>query len=84
MGFTTETLYKFRLLERSAMRELTINGNWKGAERLTISSAEKKTAGPNAHGGLHHCPNNSTLQPLSNRYQNFSSRIRVGPLEVQI
>ncbi|KAM7506933.1 hypothetical protein LguiA_017386 [Lonicera macranthoides] len=36
---------------------------------------------PNAHGGLHHCPNNSTLQPLSNRYQNFSSRIRVGPLE---
>ncbi|KAL6198582.1 hypothetical protein ACLB2K_028374 [Fragaria x ananassa] len=35
---------------------------------------------PNAHGGLHR-PNNSTLQPLSNRYQKFSARIRVSPLE---
>lgn len=35
---------------------------------------------PNAHGGLHR-PSNSTLQPLSNRYQKFSARIRASPLE---
>jgi len=35
---------------------------------------------PNAHGG-HHI-HSSTLQPLANRNQKFSHRIRVSPLEV--
>lgn len=37
---------------------------------------------PNAHGGLHSRPNSSALQPLSNRQQKFSNRIRASPLEV--
>ncbi|KAL6177632.1 hypothetical protein ACLB2K_049157 [Fragaria x ananassa] len=36
---------------------------------------------PNAHGGLHSRPNSSTLQPLSNRNQRFSTHIRASPLE---
>ncbi|XP_052175729.1 uncharacterized protein LOC127790320 [Diospyros lotus] len=36
---------------------------------------------PNAHGGLHSRPNSSSLQPLSNRNQKFSNRIRASPLE---
>lgn len=39
---------------------------------------------PNAHGGLHSRPNSSTLQPLSNRNQRFSTHIRASPLEVKI
>ena len=38
---------------------------------------------PNAHGGLHSRPNSSTLQPLSNRNQRFSTHIRASPLEVK-
>lgn len=38
---------------------------------------------PNAHGGLHSRPNSSTLQPLSNRNQKFTTHIRASPLEVQ-
>lgn len=37
---------------------------------------------PNAHGGLHFRVNSSTLQPLSNKNQKFSNRIRASPLEV--
>ncbi|XP_021818323.1 serine/threonine-protein kinase RIO1-like isoform X1 [Prunus avium] len=36
---------------------------------------------PNAHGGLHSRPNSSTLQPLSNRNQKFTTHIRASPLE---
>ncbi|XP_050225331.1 uncharacterized protein LOC126674849 [Mercurialis annua] len=36
---------------------------------------------PNAHGGVHSKHNLSTLQPLANRNQKFSNRIRVSPLE---
>ncbi|CAN1266260.1 Serine/threonine-protein kinase rio1 [Linum perenne] len=36
---------------------------------------------PNAHGGLHSRPSNSTLQPLSNRNQKFTHHIRAAPLE---
>uniref|UniRef100_A0A5B7BJ02 Serine/threonine-protein kinase RIO1 n=1 Tax=Davidia involucrata TaxID=16924 RepID=A0A5B7BJ02_DAVIN len=36
---------------------------------------------PNAHGGFHSRPNMSSLQPLSNRNQKFSNRIRASPLE---
>lgn len=39
---------------------------------------------PNAHGGLHSRPNSSTLQPLSNRNERFSTHIRASPLEVKI
>ncbi|CAH9143820.1 unnamed protein product [Cuscuta epithymum] len=36
---------------------------------------------PNAHGGLKSRPNNSTLQPLSNRSQKLSNHIKASPLE---
>lgn len=36
---------------------------------------------PNAHGGLHCCPNTATLQPLSNKNQKLISRVRASPLE---
>ncbi|KAL3498162.1 hypothetical protein ACH5RR_040894 [Cinchona calisaya] len=39
------------------------------------------TRRPNAHGGLHSRPNSSSLQPLSNRNQKYSSHIRASPLE---
>lgn len=39
------------------------------------------TRRPNAHGGLHSRPNASSLQPLSNRNQKYTSHIRASPLE---
>ncbi|KAL3845476.1 hypothetical protein ACJIZ3_002879 [Penstemon smallii] len=39
------------------------------------------TRRPNAHGGLHSRPNNSSLQPISNKSQKLSSRVRASPLE---
>ncbi|VFQ87516.1 unnamed protein product [Cuscuta campestris] len=36
---------------------------------------------PNAHGGVKSRPNNSTLQPLSNRTQKFANHIKASPLE---
>lgn len=39
------------------------------------------TRRPNAHGGLHSRPNTSSLQPLSNRNQKYTSHIRASPLE---
>ncbi|CAI9095113.1 OLC1v1030974C1 [Oldenlandia corymbosa var. corymbosa] len=39
------------------------------------------TRRPNAHGGLHSRPNASSLQPLANRNQKFTSHIRASPLE---
>ncbi|KAM1185969.1 hypothetical protein ACFXTH_015170 [Malus domestica] len=36
---------------------------------------------PNAHGGLHSRPASSTLQPLANRNQKFTTHIRASPLE---
>ncbi|KAL6504856.1 hypothetical protein OROHE_023614 [Orobanche hederae] len=39
------------------------------------------TRRPNAHGGLHSRPNNSSLQPISNKSQKFSSHFRASPLE---
>ncbi|XP_047316874.1 serine/threonine-protein kinase rio1-like [Impatiens glandulifera] len=36
---------------------------------------------PNAHGGIHSRPNTSTLQPLANRQQKFSTHISASPLE---
>nr|GLL22132.1 serine/threonine-protein kinase RIO1-like [Ipomoea trifida] len=36
---------------------------------------------PNAHGGVQSRPNNSSLQPLSNRTQKFANRIKASPLE---
>lgn len=37
---------------------------------------------PNAHGGALSRPTSSALQPLSNRTQKFTHRIRASPLEV--
>lgn len=42
------------------------------------------TRRPNAHGGLHSHPHTSSLQPLANRNQKFTSHIRACPLEVVI
>ncbi|KAL8459407.1 hypothetical protein ACS0TY_036771 [Phlomoides rotata] len=39
------------------------------------------TRRPNAHGGLHSRPNNSSLQPISNKSQKLTNRIRASPLE---
>ncbi|CAA0840800.1 Serine/threonine-protein kinase Rio1 [Striga hermonthica] len=39
------------------------------------------TRRPNAHGGLHSRPNNSSLQPISNKSQKISSHFRASPLE---
>ncbi|KAK6131076.1 hypothetical protein DH2020_035184 [Rehmannia glutinosa] len=39
------------------------------------------TRRPNAHGGLHSRPNNSSLQPISNKSQKFANHIRAAPLE---
>lgn len=39
------------------------------------------TRRPNAHGGLHSRHNTSSLQPLSNRNQKYTSHIRASPLE---
>ncbi|GFP80234.1 serine/threonine-protein kinase rio1 [Phtheirospermum japonicum] len=36
---------------------------------------------PNAHGGLHSRPNNSSLQPISNKSQKIASHFRASPLE---
>lgn len=43
-----------------------------------------QTRRPNAHGGLHSRPNTSSFQPLANRNQKFTSRIRASPLEVLV
>lgn len=40
------------------------------------------TRRPNAHGGIHSRPNNSSLQPISNKSQKLTNRIRASPLEV--
>lgn len=42
------------------------------------------TRRPNAHGGLHSRPNNSSLQPISNKSQKLANRIRAAPLEVYV
>ncbi|XP_047981935.1 serine/threonine-protein kinase RIO1-like [Salvia hispanica] len=39
------------------------------------------TRRPNAHGGLHSRPNNSSLQPISNKSQKVANHIRASPLE---
>ncbi|KAL3641723.1 hypothetical protein CASFOL_012538 [Castilleja foliolosa] len=39
------------------------------------------TRRPNAHGGLHSRPNNSSLQPISNKSQKITSHFRASPLE---
>lgn len=49
---------------------------------LDGSFTPQHTRRPNAHGGLHSRPNNSTLQPISNKSQKLTNRIRASPLEV--
>lgn len=48
---------------------------------LDSSFTPQHTRRPNAHGGLHSRPNNSSLQPISNKSQKLASRIRASPLE---
>lgn len=50
-----------------------------GGGRFTLQSSGRR---PNAYGGMHSRPNNSTLQPLSNRTQKFANHIKASPLEV--
>lgn len=49
---------------------------------LDGSFTPQHTRRPNAHGGLHSRPNNSSLQPISNKSQKLTNRIRASPLEV--
>nr|GME18081.1 serine/threonine-protein kinase RIO1-like [Ipomoea batatas] len=50
-----------------------------GGGGFTLQSSGRR---PNAYGGIHSRPNNSSLQPLSNRTQKFANRIKASPLEV--
>lgn len=54
----------------------------KDEEEVVDGSFTLNARRPNAHGGLHSRPTSSTLQPLSNRNQKFTSHIRASPLEV--
>ncbi|XP_019199995.1 PREDICTED: serine/threonine-protein kinase RIO1-like [Ipomoea nil] len=49
-----------------------------GGGGFTLQSSGRR---PNAYGGVHSRPNNSSLQPLSNRTQKFANRIKASPLE---
>ncbi|XP_031106543.1 serine/threonine-protein kinase RIO1-like [Ipomoea triloba] len=49
-----------------------------GGGGFTLQSSGRR---PNAHGGVQSRPNNSSLQPLSNRTQKFANRIKASPLE---
>ncbi|XP_021912582.1 serine/threonine-protein kinase RIO1-like [Carica papaya] len=53
----------------------------KDEEEVVDGSFTLNARRPNAHGGLHSRPTSSTLQPLSNRNQKFTSHIRASPLE---
>ncbi|XP_042008798.1 uncharacterized protein LOC121757320 isoform X1 [Salvia splendens] len=48
---------------------------------LDGSFTPQHTRRPNAHGGLHSRPNNSSLQPISNKSQKVANHIRASPLE---